>query len=114
MLVCVTTSIDSAFGLVVRFTVKPGHEAEFDALTAATVAEVRRREPGTLLYICHRVEGAPVERIFYELYRDRAAFGAHEVQPHVRHFLAEREALLDRTDVDFLAPTVYAGDVGER
>lgn len=115
MLVGVTTSnISDGFGLVVRFVVRPGSEDAFDALTAATVAEVQRLEPGTLLYVCHRVEGAPGERIFYELYRDRAAFDAHEAQPHVRRFLAEREALLDRTLVDFVSPTVHAGAVSER
>jgi quinol monooxygenase YgiN len=109
-----STSIDGAFGLVVRFTVKAGREADFDSLTAETVAEVRRAEPDTLLYLCHQVVGRPGVRVFYELYRDRAAFDAHEAQPHVRRFLAEREPLLDRTDVDFLAPTVEAINVGER
>lgn len=109
-----STSIESAFGLVVRFTLKPGSEADFDELTAVTVAEVQRQEPGTLLYVCHQVDGAPSQRIFYELYRDRAAFDAHEAQPHVRTFLVQREALLDRTDVDFLAPTVHAGNVSDR
>ncbi len=48
------------------------------------------------------MNGAPQQRIFYELYRDRAAFDAHEDQPHVKHFLAAREALLDSTEVDFM------------
>jgi quinol monooxygenase YgiN len=48
------------------------------------------------------VEGKPLERIFYELYRDRAAFDAHEEQPHTRRFLAGREKFLASTDVDFL------------
>ena len=109
-----STNTETPFGLVVRFTLRPGSEAAFDELTAATVAEVQRHEPGTLLYLCHTVEGAPSERIFYELYRDRAAFDAHEQQPHVRRFLAERGQHLDRTDVDFLAPTVSAGLTGGR
>jgi quinol monooxygenase YgiN len=109
-----TTNIDGAFGLLVRFTVKPGSERDFDELTAATVAEVQQREPGTLLYLCHKVEGTPSQRIFYELYQDQPAFDAHEAQPHVRRFLDEREALLDRTDVDFLTPTVHAGTVADR
>lgn len=103
-----TTNLGGTFGLVVRFIVKRGREEDFDALTAATVAKVQQNEPGTLLYACHRVEGAPRERIFYELYEDRSAFDAHEAQPHVRQFLTEREALLDDTTVDFLAPTVKA------
>ncbi len=54
------------------------------------------------MYACHRVDSAPRQRIFYELYRDRAAFDEHERQDHVRHFLAAREALLESTEVDFL------------
>ena len=68
----------------------------------AAKAAVGDREPGTLVYACHRVEDAPRQRIFYELYRDRAAFDEHERQEYVRHFLAAREALLESTEVDFL------------
>ena len=78
------------FALVVRFDLRPGSEDDFDRLTADTVARIRTEEPGTLLYLCHAVQGAPSARIFYELYRDRAAFEAHEQQPHVKAFLAER------------------------
>lgn len=46
------------FALVVRFTVRPGDEAEFDALVEQTTAGIRAGEPGTLVYACHRVEGA--------------------------------------------------------
>lgn len=91
------------FALVVRFTVRPGAEAEFDDLIARTTAAIRDREPGTLVYACHWVDGRPRQRMFYELYRDRAAFDTHEQQEHVRHFLAAREELLESTEVDFLS-----------
>jgi len=52
---------------------------------------------------CHHVDGPPRQRIFYELYRDRAAFDAHEQSPHTRRFLADRQALLESTAVDFLS-----------
>lgn len=90
------------FALVVRFTVRPEAEAEFDDLIVRTTAAIREREPDTLVYACHRVNGKPFQRIFYELYRDRAAFDEHERQEHVRNFLSAREALLESTDVDFL------------
>jgi quinol monooxygenase YgiN len=90
------------FALVVRFTVRPGAEAEFDDLIARTTARIRDLEPGTLVYACHRVEGAPRERIFYELYQDRAAFQEHERQEHVRDFLTARRTLLESTEVDRL------------
>jgi quinol monooxygenase YgiN len=97
--------------LVVRFHLRPGHEPEFDDLVASTVAAIAQHEPGTVVYATHRVEDQPMLRIFYELYENRAAFEAHEHQPHVRHFLAERERLVERVDVDWLTPVnvAYAG-----
>jgi quinol monooxygenase YgiN len=88
--------------LVVRFHLRPGHEREFDDLVASTVASIAQHEPGTVLYVSHQVEGQPMLRIFYELYENRAAFEAHEHQPYVRHFLAERDRLVERVEVDWL------------
>ncbi|OLT29503.1 antibiotic biosynthesis monooxygenase [Nocardiopsis sp. CNR-923] len=91
------------FGLSVRFTLKDEASAGgFDALVAQTLPHIRESEPGTLVYAVHQVDGKPLERIFYELYRDRAAFDAHEDQPHVKRFLAKREAFLSSVEVDFL------------
>jgi quinol monooxygenase YgiN len=90
------------FALVVRFTVRPEAEASFDDLTARTARLIRDREPGTLVYATHQVPDSPRVRVFYELYRDREAFGAHEEQDHVRAFLAEREPMLEATEVTFM------------
>jgi quinol monooxygenase YgiN len=98
------------FGLVVRFDLKEGSEAEFDALTRETVAGIRKEEPGTLIYTCHAVEGRANVRVFYELYRDRAAFEEHERQEPVRRFLQEREQYLARAPrVEFLNLQVSKG-----
>jgi quinol monooxygenase YgiN len=95
--------VSETFGLVVRFHLRPGHEPDFDALVSRTLEGIRGREPGTLIYTSHGVEGQPQQRVFYELYRDRAAFDAHEQEPHIRHFLTEREQHLESFEVDFLA-----------
>ncbi len=95
--------MQDTLGLVVRFTLKPGHEHAFDQLVAETVPSIRAAEPGTLVYACHGVRDAPEQRMFYELYRNVDAFQAHEEQPHVVRFLAERTQHVDRVDVDFLA-----------
>ncbi len=100
------------FGLVVRFTLKDGATADFDRLMEMTVPEIHRHEPGTLVYAVHQVDGEPNTRIFYELYRDRAAFDEHERQEHTRRFLAERERYLSGPpQVDFLALQTAAGAV---
>ncbi len=90
------------FALVVRFTVRPGSEGAFDRLTEETASGIREREYDTLIYACHRVEDQPRQRIFYELYRNRAAFARHEEHEHVRRFLEQRAPLLESTEVDFL------------
>jgi quinol monooxygenase YgiN len=89
-------------GLTVLFTLLPGHEAAFDQLVAETLVSIKSQEPGTLVYAVHQVEGDPQGRVFYELYRDRAAFDEHERQPHVRRFLTERENHTTAVRVDFL------------
>ncbi len=90
-------------GLVVRFDLKPGSGEAFDRLAEETLAKIRTEEPGTIIYACHRLEGEPNARVFYELYRDREAFDAHEQQAHRRRFLTEREEHLVSTRVEFLS-----------
>jgi len=82
------------FGLVVRFNLKTGTGEQFDALTRDVVAAIRQAEPGTLIYACHAVEGDADARIFYELYRDRAAFEDHERAEHVNRFHEQKEQYL--------------------
>jgi quinol monooxygenase YgiN len=53
------------------------------------------------------VDGQPLQRIFYELYQDKAAFEAHEAAPHTRRYLDERGQYLASTEVDWL--TLQAG-----
>ncbi|MEU1813997.1 antibiotic biosynthesis monooxygenase [Streptomyces roseifaciens] len=93
----------TGFGLVVRFTLRSSEAAEgFDALVSRTLEGIRRHEQGTVVYVNHRVPGEPHVRLFYELYEDRAAFTAHEQQPHTRHFLEAREKFVAKTEVTFL------------
>jgi quinol monooxygenase YgiN len=96
------------FGLCVRFTCKDETSAEaYDRLVAETIEGVKANEPGTLVYASHLVEGQPLQRIFYELYKDRAAFEAHEAALHTRRYLDLRGQYLASTEVDRL--TLQAG-----
>jgi quinol monooxygenase YgiN len=92
------------FALVVRFDLVPGQAEAFDALMERTLPAIRSAEPGTLVYVCCRVDSAPDARIFFELYADRAAFEAHERMPVTRRFLSERTSMIATTHVEFLAP----------
>jgi quinol monooxygenase YgiN len=91
------------FGLMVRFTCKDEAAATaFDDLVAKAGEQIRTREPGTLIYTVHRVDGQPLQRIFYELYRDEDAFAVHESQDYVKVFLSAREQHLASVEVDRL------------
>ncbi|MFJ3105966.1 putative quinol monooxygenase [Streptomyces sp. NPDC086835] len=97
----------SNFGLFVRFTLKDGAAEGFDALVRETAEGIKAKEPGTLVYACHTVEGEANQRIFYELYADYAAFEEHERQEHTRRFLSERDKYVAKTEVDRMTP--YTG-----
>ena len=92
--------------LVVRFDVRDAEAAaQFDELTAEAVAQIRAREPGTLVYATHVVREAPLSRVFYEVYADEAAFRAHEEAAHVIGFHRRKAPLLAGDPrVEFLAP----------
>ncbi|HYB15841.1 MAG TPA: hypothetical protein VEF71_10270, partial [Streptosporangiaceae bacterium] len=47
----------------------------------------------------HLVPNAPMQRIFYEIYRDREAFDSHERQPYMQRFVAERRSCVLATNV---------------
>jgi quinol monooxygenase YgiN len=98
------------FALVVRFDCRDqAAVASFDELTAEVVQRITEKEPGTLIYATHSVEGAPLARIFYEVYRDRDAFQAHEAADHVQLFHARKDPLLVGRRVEFLSPGSATG-----
>ena len=82
----------SPFGLVVRFTLRPGGAEQFDALAREAVTGIAAHEPRTLAYAVHTVEGEPDLRVFYELYADEDAWREHEGQPTTRSFLDSVQA----------------------
>jgi quinol monooxygenase YgiN len=98
------------FGLVVRFELRDqASAAAFDQLVSETGRGIAASEPGTLVYVTHRVEGAPLARVFYEVYRDREAFDEHERQAHTLRFLDERDKYIASTRVEFVNPVTVKG-----
>jgi quinol monooxygenase YgiN len=103
------------FALVVRFDLVDEAGAEqFDALTAEAVHMIKENEEGTLIYATHVVEGAPLSRVFYEVYRDRAAFQYHETAPHVVKFHARKNPFVASHRVEFLSPAHAKGLEGSQ
>jgi quinol monooxygenase YgiN len=98
------------FALIARFDLPDAAAAQaFDELTARAVPLIRANEPGTLVYEPHAVEGEPLARVFYEVYRDREAHAEHERQPHTMQFLAGVRALVTTTRVELLTPQLPTG-----
>ncbi|MFE3451376.1 putative quinol monooxygenase [Nonomuraea sp. NPDC059194] len=89
----------SIYGLLTVFTIMDGSGDAFDRLAETTVDAVRRNEPDTLVYACHSVKSAPLQRIVYELYRDEVAYADHQRQPHMERFLTERQSMVLATNV---------------
>jgi quinol monooxygenase YgiN len=87
------------YGRILIFTLVEDRIAEFDRLAEQTAEHVRTGEPGTLVYVIHLVPNAPLQRIFYEVYRDPAAFDSHESQPYMLRFVAERRSCVVATNV---------------
>src|SRR5260370_11258009 len=76
-----------------------GRVGEFDRLTKRVVKQVRAQEPDSLVYIVHAVPAAPMQRILYEVYRDRTAYEAHRRQPYVVAFEADRRPYVLATNI---------------
>ena len=87
------------FGQIAIYTLLEDRVSEFDRLTKQVVRQVRANEPDTLVFIVHAVPSAPMQRILYEVYRDRAAFDAHKNQPYVTAFEADRRPYVLATNV---------------
>ena len=47
-----------------------------------------QREPGTKLFLISRAKENPAQFLFYELFRDEAAFKAHQESAHFKTYIA--------------------------
>ena len=67
------------------------------ALLSEQVGVVRSTEPGCLTYRVHRSVDDPLLFLFYEMFKDEAAFDVHRKSPQLAAFRQrrEREGLTD-------------------
>jgi quinol monooxygenase YgiN len=89
----------NACGQITVYTLLDGREEAFDRLAADLVKAARAAEPDTVVFACHEVVGGPTQRIFYQLFKDEAAFAAHRGQAHLRRFLADSRTHVLATNV---------------
>jgi quinol monooxygenase YgiN len=81
--------------LFVKFRVKPGKNAAFEAAFREMQRNMREKEPGNLYYdLCVTVED-PQLYVIMERYQNPAAVTAHNQTEHIRKVLADIRDLLD-------------------
>jgi quinol monooxygenase YgiN len=91
--------IEQLYGQIAIYTLLDHGSAEFDRLAEQVVEQVRVHEPGTIAYVVHGVPSAPLQRILYEVYRDRAAYDEHTQQSYIKDFEVGRRPLVLATNV---------------
>ena len=87
------------YGLIAIYTLADGQDAEFDELAERIVEQVRSHEPDALVYAVHSVPNAPMQRIFYEVYRDQTAYEEHKRQSYIHQFDLDRARFVLATNV---------------
>ncbi len=89
--------------VVARLTAKPGSEQQLEEALRAMIPKVRE-ETGALAYVLHQSVKNPAVFVFYEVYKDQAAFDNHTKTPHMAELQSKLPALLDgRPTIDVLS-----------
>src|SRR5580704_1207789 len=94
-----TVDTGRLYGRIAIYTLLEAGADEFDRLAQQVVDQVRTGEPDTLAYVAHSVPSAPLQRILYQLYADRAAYDRHQERPYVAEFESRRRPLVLATNV---------------
>jgi quinol monooxygenase YgiN len=80
--------------------VMSGREREFEQLLAELRNEMRRHEPGCLLYSLLKSRKEPSTYIVHEQYVDQAALDAHTTSQHGARYFPRIHALLEHIEVE--------------
>jgi quinol monooxygenase YgiN len=81
--------------------VKAEHIVEFERLFAELRAEMRKHEPGCLLYSLLKSRTKPGAYIVHEQYRDQAALDAHQKSAHGARYFPQMRAVIEKIDVEY-------------
>ena len=77
--------------VVAKIRAAKGKGDALEKLLKEQAAVVRKNEPGCIVYRPHRSRKDPEQFVFYEQYKDDAAFDAHRKGPHLAAFRERRE-----------------------
>ena len=93
---------DSRLVFTVTWKVRAGQEEAAAAIVARFAPEARK-EPGLELLMVNRGAADPSVFMFYEVFKDAAAFAVHQETPHFRTMILEEALplLSERTRVEY-------------
>lgn len=83
------TQGEGKLAFTVTWTARAGQEEAAAAIVARFMPEARK-EPGLELLMVNRDAADPGKFLFYEVFRDAAAFAAHQETPHFRTMIVEQ------------------------
>jgi quinol monooxygenase YgiN len=84
----VTEAVDGSSLLVVaQWEAKEGEADRIADILSRFLPEAQR-EPGAKLFLISRAKDNPAQFLFYELFRDEAAFKAHQESAHFKTYIA--------------------------
>jgi quinol monooxygenase YgiN len=73
--------------VVAQWEAKEGQADKVAGILARFLPEAQREE-GAKLFLISRARENPAQFLFYELFRDEAAFKAHQDSPHFKTYIA--------------------------
>ena len=84
-------TLKEAFVVTAFWEANPGQEEAVAAILSRFLPQARQ-EPGAHSFVIHRSRTEPTKFFFYEVFRDEAAFAAHQQTSHFKKLIVE-EAL---------------------
>ncbi len=83
----VRDAVDGGLLVVAQWEAKEGQADRIADILSRFLPEAQR-EPGTKLFLISRSTDNPMQFLFYELFRDEAAFKAHQESAHFKTYIA--------------------------
>jgi quinol monooxygenase YgiN len=80
---------DGGLLVIAQWEAKDGQADRVAEILSRFLPEAQR-EPGAKLFLISRARENPAQFLFYELFRDEAAFKAHQDSAHFKTYIAEQ------------------------
>jgi quinol monooxygenase YgiN len=84
--------------------IRSGEEQRFEQLFTGLREELRRHEPGCLIYSLLRSRLHPGSYVIHEQYADPSALSEHQHSPEVARYIEHMRELQDMVEVEYFDP----------